>query len=134
MSYRIPRDPRTGGASTLVVIRAADGAAIPRDPANADYARFLAWQAAGGVAVVDPAPAVPVPASVGPLQARRALRSAGLHAAVATYVAAQPAEVQEAWEYASEVLRTDPMIAGAATTLGLSSAQVDDLFRLAATL
>jgi hypothetical protein len=37
--------------------RASDGAMIPPDPANADYQRFLQWQAAGNT----PAPAAPPP-------------------------------------------------------------------------
>jgi hypothetical protein len=35
---------------TDIVIRASDGAHIPNDPANRDYAEFLAWVEAGGVA------------------------------------------------------------------------------------
>lgn len=76
----------------------------------------------------------PAPTSVSPLQARRALRQAGLSDAVAQWIATQDADTQDAWEYAVEVLRTDPAIAGAAGALGMTEAQIDDLFRLAATL
>lgn len=37
-----------------VLIRAADGAAIPPDPSNADYQAFLAWSTAGNLP--DPGP------------------------------------------------------------------------------
>jgi hypothetical protein len=76
----------------------------------------------------------PVPESVSPLQMRRALRVAGLRATVDAFVAQQSEEVQEAWEYATIIMRTDPMITAGMTALGLTAQQVDDLFRLAASL
>jgi hypothetical protein len=36
------------------ITRLEDGAVIPRDPANMDFARFLEWEADGGV--IEPAP------------------------------------------------------------------------------
>lgn len=36
-----------------------DGAVIPADPANSDYAEYLAWVAAGGVATAAPPVAAP---------------------------------------------------------------------------
>lgn len=74
----------------------------------------------------------PPPQSISPLQARRALRAAGLLAAVSAFVGEQPEEVQEAWEYCVEVRRDDPIIAAAAASLGLTDAQVDELFRAGA--
>lgn len=74
----------------------------------------------------------PPPLSITPLQARRALRAAGLLGAVNGWIANQAEEVQEAWEYCVEVRRDDALIAGAAAALGLTEAQVDDLFRTAA--
>lgn len=76
----------------------------------------------------------PVPETVSPLQFRRALRQAGLYDAVAAYVATQDADTQDAWEYAVTIARTDPLVAQAAAGLGQSDDEVDDLFRLAATL
>lgn len=35
--------------SSASIVRLVDGAIIPPDPANADYAAYLAWVAAGGV-------------------------------------------------------------------------------------
>lgn len=79
-------------------------------------------------------PPSPVPASVSPLQIRRALRSAGLLTAVNAFVAAQDDEVQEAWEYATVILRDHQVIADGTTALEMTTEQVNDLFRLAATL
>ena len=82
-----------------------------------------------------PAPEpVPVPLSITPLQARRALRAAGLLGAVNGAVASADPDIQDAWEYAIEVRRDNPIIAGMAASLGLTEAQLDDLFRQAATL
>lgn len=70
---------------------------------------------------------------VSPLQMRRALRQQGLADAVAAYVAAQDVDTQDAWEYAVEIRRTDALIVQAASALGKTEAEIDDLFRLAAT-
>lgn len=71
---------------------------------------------------------------VTPLQLRRALRQQGLADAVAAYVAAQDADTQDAWEYAVEIRRTDALIVQAASALGKTEAEIDDLFRGAAAL
>jgi hypothetical protein len=71
---------------------------------------------------------------VSPLQMRRALRAQALADAVAAYVAVQDADTQDAWEYAVEIRRNDALIAAAADALGMSETEVDDLFRLAASL
>ena len=81
-----------------------------------------------------PIPPVPVPASITPLQARRALRAADLLDAVNAWIATQPDDAQEAWEYCIEVRRDSPLIAGAQEGLGLTDEQVDDLFRAGAAL
>jgi len=70
--------------------------------------------------------------SVSPLQMRRALRAENLLDAITAYVAAQDADTQDAWEYAVEIRRDDALIAAAADALAKSDAEVDDLFRLAA--
>ena len=81
-----------------------------------------------------PIPPAPVPASITPLQARRALRAADLLDAVNGWIATQPDDAQEAWEYCIEVRRDSPLIAGAQEGLGLTDEQVDDLFRAGAAL
>lgn len=79
----------------------------------------------------------PVPSGVSPLQARKALRQSGLldavNAAVATAEAAHPG-VTDAWQYASVVERTDPFVVTLGAQLNLTPADLDNLFRLAATL
>ena len=78
-------------------------------------------------------PAPPsVPESVTPLQARRALRKAGLLTSINTFIATQSDEVQEAWEYCVSVHRNDPLIKSLQTELNLTDEQLDDLFRSAA--
>lgn len=76
----------------------------------------------------------PVPASVEPLQMRNAIRQLGLKTQVDLYVASVTEERREAWEYALEIPRGHGMVVEAAAAMGWTTAQVDDLFRLAATL
>ncbi len=75
-----------------------------------------------------------VPLRVSPRRFRLALNSVGLREAVETAVAAADQNTRDAWEYALEFERNDPAIIGMATALGLSAAQIDDIFRQAATL
>lgn len=95
--------------------------------ADEEAAVLAEWAAAAA------APA-PVPAAVTPLQMRRALRAAGLKAAVDTMVAQMDEEAREAWEYSVTIPRDHPLIATAAQQLNMTGAQVDDLFRAAAQL
>lgn len=76
----------------------------------------------------------PVPQIVTRRQAKRALLAAGLLSTVETAVSGASAEVQIDWADALEFRRDNPTIAALAAALGLTSAQVDDLFRAAATL
>jgi hypothetical protein len=78
-----------------------------------------------------PAPP-PVPESVTPLQARKALRKAGLLNTVNDFISTQSDEVQEAWEYCISVYRNDPLITSLQVELNLTNEQLDDLFRSAA--
>lgn len=76
-----------------------------------------------------------VPPSVTPLQMRKALRHVGLKPSVDAYIASLgDSEAVEEWEYALAIERGNPVLDNAATLLGMTSDQVDDLFRLAATL
>lgn len=78
-----------------------------------------------------PGPA-PVPQSVTPLQARRAMRQAGVLDAVKAAVANDP-EMQDAFDYAISFNREGTFIGNAQALLQWTDAQIDDLFRLAAT-
>jgi hypothetical protein len=90
-------------------------------------ATLAAWAAA------EAAPA-PVPISVTPLQMRKALRMTGLKAQADAYLATLDEQAQEAWEYAIEIRIDDPFIEGARVALGMTEAEANDLFRLAASL
>ena len=76
----------------------------------------------------------PVPAEVPQWQARRALLAAGLLTAVEAAVAAASQDIQITWEYAPNIVRNSPFIAALAPALGLTDAQIDDLFRAAAAI
>jgi hypothetical protein len=65
-------------------------------------------------------------------QAKAALMQAGHLPAVETVIAAADAITQLAWAEAVEMRRTSPMIAGLAGAIGLTDADLDDLFRAAA--
>lgn len=83
---------------------------------------------------VEDAPTEPAPSAIYPLQARKALRRAGLFDQVQAYVETLPEDEQDEWEYALEIRRDHPVIVNGAAALGLTEAQVDDLFRLGKTL
>jgi hypothetical protein len=120
--------------ASQLVVRLADGAFIPRDPGNADFAAFLAWQAEGGEPEIEPAPPEPVPAIVSRFQARAALLAAGLLDDVDAIMAdpATPALTRLAWAEAVEFRRASPTVSAMSEALGLTEAQVDDLFIAAA--
>lgn len=84
-------------------------------------------------------PEVPtVPASVTMLQARLALLQAKLLAQVNAAVAEMPGAAGDAarieWEFSSTVERHYPLVESLGVALGMTDAQLDDLFTLAATL
>jgi hypothetical protein len=121
---------QTNGAS---IIRSADGANIPPDPANRDYAKYLAWVEAGGVPDPYVAPPAPVPNSASKLGLKRAFSEMGQWAAVKAMIASND-DLQEEWDLAVEIRRTDPLVQGMIPALGLNEAQVDALLIRAAEL
>lgn len=82
-----------------------------------------------------PAPPTPV---VSMRQARLALLQAGKLSAVQAAINSLPSPQKEAasieWEYSTEVRRDGPLVVQLTPALGLTAAQMDDLFALAATL
>lgn len=81
-----------------------------------------------------PAPEPPVPESVPAHHLRRALRQFGMLAGANVYMAALPDddEMRESWEYAPYFRRDANGIEAARVALGLTTEQVDALFRAAA--
>lgn len=80
-----------------------------------------------------PMPPPPIPRIVTPLQARVALNHFGLLQNVETAVAAHPdATVRIAWEYATEINRDSALLIALASALGITEAQLDDIFTFAA--
>lgn len=126
------------------------GASVPADAVeitDEQHQALLAGQAAGKVIrpgdgnfpVLQDAPALTsaerratMPA-VSKLQAKKALEAAGIWTAAKAVLAADP-DLQEDWDLAQELRRQSPMLLGVAATLGLTDAQLDDLFAAAATI
>lgn len=75
-----------------------------------------------------------IPESVTPLQARRALRAAGVLDAVLAAVAVADDDTKDAWEYTTVMHRDNPVLLSVAAQLNLTSEQIDALFIAAAQL
>ena len=113
--------------ATSTILR-NDGTFIPPDPRNSDYQIYLAWLAAGNTPDPYIPPPPPIPFSVTPFQAKAAILQAGLLPAVEAALATASPIAQLAWSDATEFTRDSPTIAALAAQLGLTDAQVDDLF------
>lgn len=87
---------------------------------------------------IGPIPPPAVPEAVTMRQARLALLGAGVlstaNAAIAAMAGVEGEAARIEWEYAHEVRRDASLVAGMASALGLTKAQLDDLFATAATL
>ena len=75
-----------------------------------------------------------VPQSVTMRQARLALNAAGYYAAVNAAVAAGSDTDKIEWEFAGDVYRNAGLVPRMAASLGLTAAQIDALFVMAASL
>lgn len=78
-------------------------------------------------------PPVP-PISVTPWQIRKALLAIGLLDTVEAEVAASGRVTQLGWQYATEFVRTNPLVAELGENLGKSEAELDAIFTLAKSL
>ena len=93
----------------------------------------IEWLAEGNTPL--PADPVPVPPIVvKPRQIRQALTIVGLRAAVEAYVAAGDQDLRDWWEFATSFEENHPMVISAAAALGVSAAQLHEVFALAASL
>lgn len=88
----------------------------------------------GKIEIIEPVPFVLVPSVVFMRQARLALLQVGVLAQVNLAIANGTEADKITWEYATEVRRSDALVLNMATALGLSSADLDSLFTLAASL
>jgi len=111
-------------ASRTVVARVKDDDSVES---------IIAEHLPAGVSVEDPDPA-PLPTVVTPWQIRKALNASGLRSLIEASVAGADQTTKDAWEYALEFRRDNPLITGLAAALGKTEADVDDLFALAASL
>jgi len=116
--------------ATPEIIARDDGWFIPTDPANTLYQEYLAWLAEGNTPEPYVPPPTPIPATVTRFQALATLAAGGWLDVVHTYIDALPRNnVQRlAFENATDWERTSPTVNAIAAMLGLSDAQVDDLF------
>lgn len=94
-----------------------------------------AWD--GAQVILAPRPVI-VPRAVTMRQARLALLQAGkldaVNAAIASMSGTKGAAARIEWEFSNEVQRTQPLIAALAPVLGMTPAQLDQLFITAAGL
>jgi hypothetical protein len=79
-------------------------------------------------------PPAPIPSVVSMKQAQLALFRAGILDAVESAIAVGNREDQITWAKSQTVERSDPLVTNMAAALNLSSADLDNLFTLAATL
>lgn len=115
------------------VIRKSDGALIPAVAGNTDYAAYLAWVAAGNTP--DPADEPPVVfADLTPRQIRMALTRAGLRNDVEAAVAAGDQDLKDWWEFTQFFGRDHPQVVAMGVALNQTTAQIDALWNLGATL
>lgn len=122
----------------LADTREYDAAAAPALPEGWEQmtpAKYAAWSsaeiAAGWLPELEAVSTVPE--SVTPWQMLCALNQVGLRASVEAAVAAADQNTKDAWNRATRFPRNSPLLAGVATSAGMTDAQLDDLFRLAAT-
>lgn len=101
-----------------------------------------AWIPSGAVLMTDaevdahlnPPPIIIIPQSISRFQARAALLAAGLLSDVEAAVAAADPFAQLAWAEAQEWRRDSPTLLALAHGIGLTDAEIDDLFVQAAAI
>lgn len=79
-------------------------------------------------------PAIVLPIVVSPRQIRQALNLLGLRASVEAWVQAADQDTRDNWQYATEFVRDNNLVEVAATDLGKTPEEVDELFALAKAL
>ena len=100
---------------------------------------MFASASAGAFGLITPYVAPPVvvsvPQSLTPWQMRKALNQLGLRASVESAIAASnDQELKDGWEFATEFLRSSPLVIGMGAALGKTGSELDALFTLGASL
>lgn len=72
--------------------------------------------------------------NVSPRQIRQALTRAGLRSQVESAISAGDQDTKDWYEFATEFDRSNPRVVAMGVALGVSTQQLDDLWKLAATL
>lgn len=110
--------------------RVSDGANIPADDRDLLWQEYAVWLRAGGTPTEVDEPLPPeVPAEIQMWQARAMLIRMNMLASVNAAVAASGnAEIQNAWEYAPNVVRRSNFVLAMAGALDLDDATLDNLF------
>jgi hypothetical protein len=70
----------------------------------------------------------PIPQSITPRQIRLQLSAIGMRQVVEDYVATASLEIKDWWEFSLAYERSAPLLVEAATTLGMTSEQLDQFF------
>ena len=87
------------------------------------------------VPFIPPEAPLAVPYAVSAWGIRKALNVKGLRAAVETAVEQSTDQnVKDGWNYATEFLRDQPLVLQMAEAVSVTSEELDEIFRLAATL
>lgn len=118
-------------------IHREDGFVITAPYDEPEYLEYAAWvQAGNSPEEFAEEPLAPVPESVSRFQARAALYTAGYFDTINSMMNQEstPMLSRMAWQDAQEFRRDSALVANMGAALGLTSAQIDDLFRLAANI
>jgi len=114
---------------TTDVIRDADNLYIPDDPANTDWRTYQEWLAEGNTPNPYVPPPPPVPFQVPMWAVRTVLQNDGLFdQAQALINETSDVALKNVWEYGNFADRNSRAINVLAIELGLTDAQVDQMF------
>lgn len=136
------RDASQTSLATMTADRDAQKALADTVPGLQQQLATVTAEKSGLQAEVDrltalvPPPVDPnaVPAFVTALQGRLALKRSGLLQTVETAIITANGETQIWWEYAAEWHRNNAVLLALGASLGLTSEQIDELFRVAGSI